>query len=133
MSVTPLAVTFGDVTEDAGAKIRKRRERLGMSVKALAELANVDRGVLTRIEKGESARTTSIRLIQRALTEVEHEMGMDAPSVVKPLGDEGMMEVVLEGNFGVRAVVKGPVRNKEELQEFVRNLIGDMRRDHPEG
>lgn len=136
MSVTELAAKLSAVDENVGARIAERREHLGMSVKALAERAGVDRGVLARIEAGGNARTTSVRLIERALDELEHEFGMDVPSVVaQPVGDadDGLVEFTVEGHFGVRAIVKGPIRNIDALKSAVADLIAGMDRSHPEG
>lgn len=136
MSVALLGARLSAVDDDSGARIAQRREDLGMSVKSLAERAGIDRGVLTRIEKGQGARTTSVRLVERALDELEHEMGIDVPSVVaQPVGDPegGLVEFTVEGHFGVKAVVKGPIRDIDKLQEAVGRLIAGMDRPHPEG
>ena len=37
------------------------------------------------------------------------------------------MEFTIEGNFGVRAVVKGPVKDMDELQRAVAKLVREMR------
>lgn len=133
MSVALLSAKLSAVDDDSGGRIAERREQLGMSVKALAERAGIDRGVLTRIEKGQGARTTSVRLVERALDDLEHEMGVDLPSVVRPVGDpeEGLVEFTVEGHFGVRAVVKGPIRDIDKLQEAVSHLIAGMDRPQP--
>lgn len=60
--------------------------------------------------------------------------GGDAPprSVeVQPLGDpsEGLVAFEIFGNFGVRAVVKGPVRDLDALQAAVSKLIAGMQID----
>lgn len=62
--------------------------------------------------------------------------GAEAPQVVLPegarhLGDpsEDLVEFTVEGNFGVRAVVKGPVRDMDALQAAVSKLIAGMQTD----
>lgn len=59
--------------------------------------------------------------------------GAEPPTVTLPEGarhlgnpDDDMVEFTVEGNFGVRAVVKGPVRDMDALQTAVSKLIGDM-------
>lgn len=54
-----------------------------------------------------------------------------ARAVGNPSDD--LVEFSVEGNFGVRAVVKGPVRDIEALREAVAKLIADMNRDAPNG
>lgn len=130
MSVTPMTATFAVVQDDAGSQIRQRRENLGVSVTDLAVRAGLDRGVVYRVEAGRSVRPTSVRVIERALDELEREHGMDVPSVVRTVGDpdDGMVEFTVEGHFGVRAVVKGPIRDIDKLQEAVARLMAGMDR-----
>jgi transcriptional regulator with XRE-family HTH domain len=120
--------------DQEGARIKERRTRIGMSVKALAERANVDRGRLTAIENGAPARDSTIGAIERALGELEHEMALDEklPPGVSRIGDpdQGLVEFTIEGNFGVRAVVKGPVADIEALQKAASDLIGSMNMSH---
>lgn len=51
-----------------------------------------------------------------------------APEGARQIGDPGddLVEFVVEGNFGVRAVVKGPVRDMDALQAAVSKLIAGM-------
>ena len=106
----------------AGEAIKTRRKALGVTVKALAERAGVDRGRLAAIEDGASARTSTIGAIERALSDLEEEMGgpYDKP-------DRGLVTFRLSGNFGVDVVVQGPVENLDELEEKVERLIQRMR------
>lgn len=129
MSVAPLGATLSVVEDDTGGRIRERRARLGLSVKELAERAGVDRDTLSNLEAGGNARLQTVRSIERALSEMETE-----PSV-QPVGDpdDGLVEFVVEGHFGVRAVVKGPIRDIDKLQEAVGRLIAGMDKPHPEG
>lgn len=116
--------------DDEGARIKERRTRIGISVKALAERAHVDRGRLAAIENGAPARDSTIGAILRALGELEHAMSLDEelPPGVSRIGDpdQGLVEFTIEGNFGVRAVVKGPVSDIEALQKAASDLIGSM-------
>lgn len=136
MSAMPIGAKLSAVNDDSGAEIRARRKRLGMTIGALAERAQVHRDTLSAIERGGSdPQTSTAGRIERALDELEHEMGMDLPSVVGVVGDpdEGLVEFTVEGHFGVRAVVKGPIKDIDKLQEAVGKLIAGMDKPHPEG
>lgn len=121
------------VTDEAGRRIRDRRTRLGVPVKALAERAGVDRGRLAAIEEGKApnARATTIGAIERALDDLEHEKAASTaplPAGARRIGDpaDDLIEFVIEGSGGIRAVVKGPIRNMEELQAAAQKLIEGM-------
>lgn len=43
--------------------------------------------------------------------------------------NDDLVEFTVEGNFGVRAVVKGPIRDMDALQDAVARLISDMQLD----
>lgn len=127
MSVMTTPTRFVAVNENPGAEIQERRLKLGMSVKGLAERAGIDRGRLAALEAGaDNVRDTTIGAVRAALDRIEHEMGMDLPA--RDLGD-GLVEFAIEGNFGVRAVVKGPIRDLAALQEAVSRLVRDMQTD----
>ena len=138
MSLTPVPANVGSVNAQTGAQLQARRIAIGMTIKALAEHAGVDRGSLSDLEKGKRVQLTTVGAVDKALTELEHEMGMDLPSQVvpvRPIGDpaEGMVEFEIAGNFGVKAVIKGPVSSMAELQEAARRLIADMGQDARKG
>jgi transcriptional regulator with XRE-family HTH domain len=129
---------FGAVDEETGARIKERRVRLGMSVKALATHAGVDRGRLAEIEDGATnVRPSTIGAIDSALSSLEEEMGMrDRPTgATTRIGDpaDDLIEFTIEGNFGVRAVVKGPVRDLDALQAAVGRLVREMKGDPEPG
>lgn len=109
-----------------GDEIRRRREAMGWSVKALAAKAGVDRGRLADIERGATARGSTLGAIEAALAEIEEETGHDEPA------DEGMVTFRLSGNFGVDVVVQGPVTNLSELEASVERLVQSMKKDPPE-
>lgn len=115
-------------TEQAGAAIKRRRTALGLSVKALAERAGVDRGRLAAIEDGASARSSTIGALETALNEIEHETS-------GPYDDAtgGLVTFRLSGNFGVDVVVQGPVEHISELEANVERLIRNMRTNGDSG
>lgn len=110
------------VDEDRRARIKARREKLGMKVQPLAKLAQVDRGRLAGYEAGEADPSDVwIGRVEAALDRLEQEMSMDED-------DDDIVEFTIEGNFGVRAAVKGPIRDIDILRaaasEFARDLRG---------
>lgn len=121
------------VTDGAGQRIKDRRERLGVPVKALAERAGVDRGRLAEIERGvaSNVRPATIGAIERALDALEAERGLDAdlPPGAHRIGDpaDDLIEFIIEGTDGIKAVVKGPIRDMDEMQAAAQKLIAGMR------
>ena len=121
MSAMALPVTF-DPVEDSGRaeQIRARRVRLGISVKALALRAGVDRGTLASLEAGdERIREATYGSVERALDLLEQEMGVEPAA--GPLAD--VVEFRVSGDFGVDVVVKGPVRDMAAMEESVARLL----------
>ena len=113
------------VDADRGAQIRSRRERLGIGIKPFAERAGVDRGWLARVEAGEAknVRASSYAAVERALDELEDEMGMGD----QPREGSQMVTFRLSGNFGVDVVVRGPVSDMAEMERSVARLLREMR------
>lgn len=102
---------------------------MGISNVEFAAKARVDRGTLGRALKDDErvgAKTWS--RIEQTATKLERELGMDEPAQVQPIGDpaEDLVTFEVQGNFGVRAVVKGPVRDLAALQDAVSKIIADM-------
>lgn len=133
MSTMRERASVSAMTEGVGHRIRDRRTRLGMSVKALAERAGVDRGRLAAIEvdTAKNVRPATIGAIERALDELEVERGIvvsDLPPGARRVGDpaDDLIEFTIEGTGGIRAVVKGPIRNMDELQAAAQKLIEGM-------
>lgn len=123
--------TVAPVTADVGSRIKTRRADLGLSVKGLAERAGVDRGRLAEIEAGKAknVRATTISAIERALDDLESRRGdADLPPGAHRIGDpaDDLIEFIIEGTDGVRAVVKGPIRNMDELQAAAQKLLSGM-------
>lgn len=124
-----------DVMTDAasaGDSIRRRRHALGMTVKALAEQAGVDRGRLAAIEDGASARGSTIGAIEATLSRLEEEMG--GPYEEPP--SSGLVEFDVSGEGGFHIVVKGPVDDAEVIKRQVVDIILAMRKaenDTPKG
>jgi transcriptional regulator with XRE-family HTH domain len=109
---------------DEGSNVRARRERLGMDKKALAAEAGVNRNTLTAIEAGESFNRTTLAKIERALSRLEDEAGIDAPVARATPGDEDIVEFRVEGVLGVHSVVvKGPIRDIERFEDSIARIL----------
>lgn len=131
--------TFVSTGEGAAASVRARRERLGISRKQLAQEADVAEDTLGDGEAGRrELRPETWGKITLALDRLEAEAGLHAPRVVgsEPIAGTPERPTVryrIEGNFGVSAVVEGPVENIEELEASVARLIAGMQQSQPEG
>jgi len=114
------------------AHVKTRRRRLGYNITDLATEAGISRDTLSDLEAGNKRpHPDTVAKVLEALDRLEHEVGMDAPPLpagARQIGDpaEGLVEFTVEGNFGVRAVVKGPIRDLDALQEAVGKLIAGM-------
>ena len=116
------ADTLDLVDEGMGDRVRARRVALGISAKALAMRAGVDRGRLAALEAGDPSVTErTVGAIDRALGALEREMGIEPDD---KLAD--VIEFRVAGNFGVDVVVKGPVRDMAAIEDSVARLITKM-------
>ena len=133
MSAVQLASSVVPVMTERGDQFKSRRTAIGLSVSALAKRANVDRGSLANLEDGKAVRDTTVAQIEKTLSDLEHELGMDVPSAVEAPSSAtpGMIRFKVEGVYGAKAlVVEGPVENLAELEEMVdrvmRRLAGEQ-------
>jgi transcriptional regulator with XRE-family HTH domain len=113
-------------------QVTARRQRLGYNIAELADEAGVDEDTLSALEKGKrKPQSGTLNKVLAALDRLEREVGLDAGSLppgTRRIGnpDDDLVEFTIEGNFGVRAVVKGPIRDLPALQEAVGKLIAGM-------
>lgn len=107
-----------------GDAIKSRLDAIGVSERAFADKADIDRKTLANAIKGESSvRPQNLARIEAALLDLEEEIGMgEDPAAKSP----GVVEFKVTGNFGVDVVVAGPVENLMELEEAVARLIETM-------
>lgn len=115
-----VSVTDEDDQGDRGKRIQERRLQLGLSVSALARKANVYRDTITSVESGgDGTRETTYAVIERALDELEEEMGPDPqppPSRV--------VRYIVKNVYGAESlVVEGPVENIAELERSVDRFL----------
>lgn len=130
MSVMPLPTTVGVMSDTAGDRYKARRTAIGLSVSALAKRAHVDRGSLTALEQGQPVRDTTLAAIEKALAELEHELGMDEPSAVSLVSPEPVAEkphtirFEVQGVYGAKAlIVEGPVDDLPALEAAVDRIM----------
>jgi hypothetical protein len=94
-----------------------------MSLRQMSEHTGINRATLKNVEADGGARGTSVSAYRAALEKLEHETGMDMPDADESPNEMDLVEFQVAGNFGVRVVVKGPVRDRHELEETVMRLI----------
>lgn len=131
MKVVGNTAQSAPVTSDRGDQIKDRLDRLGISDREFYAKTGIDRKTLNRAIAGASGvRGSTYMAIEAALDKLEAAMH-GQPVTRAP--SEDTVEFTIEGNFGVRAVVKGPVKDMEELQRAVAQLVREMRGDEPHG
>lgn len=106
--------------ETVGAQVKRRRTALHMSLRQLAEEANVDRARITALENGaENVREITTSRILATLSRLEKRYGVDDPDEVV-----NVLEVELADGRKVRATFTGPV--PEGMHETVARLVREL-------
>lgn len=126
-SATRCAAESPDVTdkEERGKEIQERLDAIGVGDREFHTATGIDRKTLRRAVAGEpGTRNSTYIAIESALDKLEAKFRGEA--VAMP-SSEDYVEFTVEGNFGVRAVVKGPVKDMAELQRAVTRLVREMR------
>lgn len=113
------------VSDERGEEIQQRLDALGISDREFYKRTGIDRKTLNRAIAGEGTRASTYIAIDAALTRLESMVGKRG-AVEHP---DDFVEFTVEGNFGVRAVVRGPVKDMDELQRAVSKLVREMRGD----
>jgi hypothetical protein len=100
-----------------------------MSAREFHAETGIDRKTLSRaIEDNAVVRDSTYGAIEAALGKLErHNTGLPEGSVVESDPESDLVTVRLEGNFGVKAVVEGQVRDLEALEEILSHLVREMR------
>lgn len=111
---------------ERGQRIQERLDALGISDREFHEETGIDRKTLRRAVVGEDrVRVSTYAAIESALDKLEARV-MGTPIVASDDPTSDLVEFVVEGNFGVRAIVKGPIRDMDALQTAVAKLVRDM-------
>ena len=115
-----------------GQAIKSRLDQLGISDREFHEETGIDRKTLRRAIVGEErVRASTYAAIESALDKLEARTRLHP--VPPAEDDEGYVEFTVEGNFGVRAIVKGPVRDMDQLQAAVYKILREMRQTPESG
>lgn len=93
------------------------------SVREFAERTGLARETVTRAEHGEASEGTYQRL-ESWLDAFEHEVGADE---AEPAPRIEQLEFVVEGDFGVKVTVRGPISDRPALEASVSNIIRSIR------
>lgn len=106
-----------------GDAIKSRLAAIGISQRAFADKADIDRKTLSNAIEGDpTVRPQNLDCIEAALFDLEQEMGMDEDAARSP----SVVEFKVTGNFGVDVTVAGPVENLMELEAAVARLVETM-------
>ena len=106
-----------------GDAIKSRLAAIGISQRAFADKADIDRKTLSNAIEGDpSVRPQNLDRIEAALLDIEEELGMDEEAAKSP----NVVEFKVTGNFGVDVTVAGPVENLMELEAAVARLVETM-------
>lgn len=116
---------------DLAARVQQARLDRGWSKEEAARNAGISAITWKRIEDGLGVQDGKLAAALRVLELNDQEQPAELPEGARQIGDpsEGLVEFVVEGNFGVRAVVKGPVKDLDALQAAVSRLIAGMESD----
>lgn len=115
--------------EDRGADIQRRLDRLGISDREFQARTGIDRKTLRRAVDGEEkVRASTYDAIEAGLDKLERLVSGLPAAQARPVGDpaDDLIEVRLEGNFGVRAVVKGSAHDPAALKEIIAFVLREM-------
>ena len=114
---------------ERGQRIQARLDALGMTARQFQERTSISRDTLRKAVAGEaSVRPNTYDLIESKLDQFERQAeGFEGLKGQRP--EDDLIEFELSGNFGVRVVVKGPLRDQAALEESVARLIREMRAD----
>lgn len=119
-------------TYEGVAQVAARRQRIGMTKTELAHEAAISRDTLADMESGSKRpHPDTVAKVLKTLDRIEKEVGLDRASLppgARYVGDpsQDLVEFTVEGNFGVRAVVKGPIADIEALRKAAADLIAGM-------
>ena len=127
----------GDLDSSArGAAIKAQRDAAGATQLQVARETGLSRQTIARAEEGHASEST-YRTLENFF---KHEIS--GPSVSQPANGGGLIEFELEGDFGVRAVVRGPIADAEAVERAAARFVERIRahratpqsaEDEPEG
>ena len=115
---------------ERGQRIQQRLDALRMTARQFNEQTGLSRDTLRKAIAGDpSVRANTYEQIETKLDGFEKQAeGFEGLKGRSP--EDDLIEFELSGNFGVRVVVKGPIRDAEALEASVARLIREMGRDN---
>ena len=119
-------LTVVDNTE-RGALIQQRRLRMGIgSTRKFADALGMDRGAVTKAERGEASENTFLR-IETWLDDKDHEMSSESEEASSAAADQ-VVTIKMAGVYGIEDVtISGPVDHLAELKDLAVELMRDVR------
>ena len=116
---------------ERGAVIKRRRLRMGIkSLRTFADELGMDRGAVTKAERGEASENTLLR-IETWLDDKEHEMSSDAEEAG---AHDQTVTIKMAGVYGIEDVtISGPVDHLAELKDLAVELMRDVRERASDG
>lgn len=127
MHVAQKMEEFSTVNEiERGREIARRRLALGIkSLREFRAATGVSRNAITAAEEGTASAGTYQRL-EAWLDKYEFETGADAPDAPESVEQ---IEFVVEGDFGVKVTVRGPITDREQLRADVAEIVRSIRQE----
>lgn len=121
-----LSLMPGEDTGDPerGRRIVDRREALGMTRNEFSGRKKIDRETVKRAEESApGVRSSTYGAIEKALSELEDEIGMNDPE-----RSPGVARFIVRGVYGVESlIVEGPVENIADLERSVDRIMRRLR------
>lgn len=101
-----------------GEQVKTARTKKGWSKEEAARRADISAITWKRVEDGLKVHDSKLAAVLRVLDEPE---GV----AVEPVGED-FVQFEISGSFGVRAIVKGPVRDIDALQAAALKLAAGL-------
>lgn len=119
-----LSLMPGADARERGDRIGKRLEALGMTPNAFQARSGIDRMTLKRaVEAAPTVRPSTYGAIEKALSELEDEIGMNDPERTA-----GVARFIVRGVYGAESlIVEGPVENIADLERSVDRIMRRLR------
>lgn len=116
---------------DRGAWIERRMRLIGISQRAFAEHAGINRATVKKaVEGDEGVLERNLRRIEKALDDLEEEMGIE-PEDLSRQGGAGPLTFQMTTPDGMEIIVSGPVEDADMLREQVTKLIEEFKPKNP--
>lgn len=125
VSAVEVRAESGNMTNDRGAEIQRRLDRLNLSDRDFERRTGVERKTLRRaIEQGDRTRESTFRNIELALDQLEARLRGEPTATPAAPEARGPNMVTLRRSEGdIDVVVEGPIENIEALAATVERLV----------